>query len=529
MQKTLSHLTRQTLRLVTFLSFLLFFAVTPACKQRVDSLPSGSSQSPSTQTPQDQISASLSQKRRTISPKFMCFNINAVRVKSWQDPGFIAAVERLSPQVIRIPGGEVASYWDWQRGGLKQDLEGLPDGLPPFLRYRDRNYTASKLEDFKAGFEATGTTPLFVLNMLSSTLDSELKMLKQAQQLGMPIQEIELGNEFFFPTKNYRAVFPNPQKYAQTATQWAAKIKQVFPQARISIVGVESKGHKGGFRRSNWNRLVLPSGLQNAEAATLHIYTKQGLGPELRASNQPYPFFNEQDVSTILGEPFRHWQNLRKANGFRSVPSDKKIWITEYNLMERVSNKKNGPKPRVIGSWAHGLHTLALSLLFLEEPQVEKICNHMLVGNSQFAAIYANDKSFINPSDPTVKSTPFGLSATGSSLSFLGQALKQATVAQQIDFQGNPTLTGKEQFSYPALYGWVFSDQQGNKRAIVMNLSRQALRTDLTAIFPANIVFKQLAGPPRTLVTGPDVLDEKMGRTTGVLSLPAYSTTLLSD
>lgn len=477
------------------------------------------------------IPVSLATKSRAISPDFFCFNVNAVRVHSWSNQKFAKAVKSIAPQVLRIPGGEGSNYWDWRRGGLRQDLTGLPEGLPFFLRYGDRNYTAGKLEDFALGFQATETKPLFVLNLLSSTLESQLNMLTEAQSIGIPIQDIELGNEFYFATQNHRAVFPNPQDYAKTAHQWATKIKQLFPKAQISVVGVTDQGNGLGARRRNWNRLVLPIALKNADAATFHIYPEHGLGTNIESSLQQYPFFEERDVPIILGEPFRNWATIKTADGFRKVPKDKKIWITEYNLLEKIFNQTQDRKPKVMGSWSHGLYTLALSLLFLEEPRVEKICNHMLVGNSMFAAIYANDRSFINPSNPETTTMQFGLSATGTTLRLLGQVIDNSDTAVKLKFSGMPLLSGQKKFQYPSLYGWGFSKAETHQKAIVMNSSHSSLQIDLKAVPLSSQSFTQISGNPRKLVTDSTVLDYKVGylSTSKLISLPAYSVTFLGS
>ncbi|WP_299403276.1 hypothetical protein [Acaryochloris sp. IP29b_bin.148] len=478
------------------------------------------------------ITASLSSEKRSIPPGLMCFNVNAIRVKQWDSVQFTDATKSLSPSVLRLPGGQGANYWDWQRGGLSQSFQGLPDGVPFFLKgARDRRYTAGSLENFYTFSKATDTTPLFVLNMLSSTLESQVSMLKQAESLGLPIEKIELGNEFYFGTRNNRAVFPSPVDYAKTSIQWIAKIKSEFPKARISVMGVSDSGrirHRLEKRRLNWNRMVFPIVLDNADAVTLHVYPDHGLTPARTSASYDYPFFDEQDTPTILGEPFRHWNIIKKTDGFSTLPSDKKIWITEYNMHERLRQRKVR-QTRVTGSWAHGLFNLVLGLLFLEDPRVEKICNHMLVGNSQFSAIYDGNKSFFNPSKPSIPTIPFDLSATGVALQPWGEILKKSNEARQVKFTNVPMLIGKQQFQYPALYGWSFANQQKKQEAVVVNLSKQPLEVDLSSIFPSGITYKQIEGHPRTLVTKTTSLQEVEGYASQLLSFPPYSVSHLKS
>ncbi len=54
-------------------------------------------------------------------------------------------------------------------------------------------------------------------------------MLRAAQDLGMPIRRIELGNEIYLNTPVLVRRFPTPQAYGRTATRWIHAIKRKFP------------------------------------------------------------------------------------------------------------------------------------------------------------------------------------------------------------------------------------------------------------------------------------------------------------
>jgi len=488
----------------------------------------------SAQTQGTNVKAALSQRQRTISPGLLCFNVNAFQIKQWNDPKFTDAVQSISPQVLRLPGGEGSNYWDWRRGGIIQNSQGLSNDVHAFLKNsKVRQYKTGSLKNFQTLSAATNTTPLFVLNMLTSTLESQIQMLKQAEALGMPIQEIELGNEFYFGTRNNRSVFPTPKDYARTATQWTTRIKKEFPQVKISVIGVSDQGrirHRLEQRRVLWNRAV-STALEKADAITLHSYPGHGLAPLTEAPQGDYPFFSAQDTSIILGEPFRHWDTINQTDGFGTLPSNQKIWVTEYNLHERL-RKLKVRQNRVIGSWAHGLYNLVMGLQFLEDPRVEKICNHALIGNPQFSAIFDGPSSFVNSahrSGNSIKTTPYGLTATGVALQKWGQAMNNADEAQEIEFENGPTLMGKQQFQYPALYGWSFTDQGDNQEAIITNLSARSLQVDVSSIFPSGITYQQVEGDPRTLVTTPYSLKETDGDVLDRLSLPPYSVSHLKS
>ena len=461
-------------------------------------------------------------KSRNLLPDFMCYNVNSVRVVDWQDENFVSATYKLSPSRLRIPGGDVGNYWDWQRGGLIENIASLPAGLPFFLRFKARQYTASKLTDFQAGLAATNTQPIFVLNMLTDNLESQLAMLKQARDLGMEVKYVELGNELYFNIPNYKKTFPNPRAYGLAAKKWAVAVKQEFPEAQIAVVGVVPAPNKPP-RLQNWNKVMRGTVLPSADAITLHTYYDHGLDSRIDKSGK-YPYFKSEEVSTILGEPFRNWQKLQQDSNYQAIPENKKIWITEYNLFEDIFQAgKEKPIPRVAGSWTHGLYNLVTSLLFLEESRIESVCNHSLIEGSIFGAILDSGDSFVNPADPQMKTVPMSLSATGSALSLLGKATKDMTKATAIEFKNVQKLTGKDNVEYPAIYGWQFSNDR-HQQAVVINLSAQAVEID-TNNLATSFSYEQIFADPLTLVNTPQALSKTRGEGNNILRLAPYSVT----
>ena len=471
------------------------------------------------------VTATLADSSRQISADLMCFNVNTTLVKSWSDDQFLAAVEQLNPKLLRLPGGTVASYWDWRKGGVIDDISSLPEGLPRFLRFKARNYTAGKLPEFKTGLEATNSTPIFVLNLLTSDLKSQIEMLKDARDLGMPVKYIELGNELYFNIKNYKQVFPRPKDYAILANKWTSALKKEFPDAKIAVLGVVPKPEKPP-RLQNWHRdLFKGRNSTSADAVTLHLYTGHGLDNNNK-SFKSYPYFKTKDVPIILGEPFREWQTMRERDAYKLIPEDRKIWLTEYNLMDKGVAGTMGQQYKVIGSWAHGLYTMAMSLVFLEEPRVEIMCNHVLIGNSRFAAILADEKSLLDPKNKN-SATPLSLSATGSALQPLVDSTAGMSTAHQINFSGNVSLKGQDNFRYPALTGWVFSNDSQSK-AVIVNLSGRKFNVNLNDLFKRNTSYEQVFGNPKTLVGDPQALKRKTGKIKRSIVLPSYSVTKLN-
>ena len=460
-------------------------------------------------------------KPRSLSPIFMCYNVNSTQVANWQNKSFINAVNNLSPSTLRIPGGDIGNYWNWQRGGLIENTASLPNGLPFFLRFKARQYTASKLTDFQTGLAATNTKPIFVLNMLTSELEFQLAMLRKAKDLGMEVKYIELGNEFYFNIPNYKKTFPNPRAYGLIAKKWTEAIIQEFPNVKIAVVGVVPPLKKPP-RLQNWNKVMRGTVLPNVDAITLHIYNGHGLENRVKQQNN-YPYFKSEDVSIILGEPFRNWQLLRADSNYKAIPSDKQIWITEYNLFEDIFQQvSDKPTPRVAGSWTHGLYNLATSLLFVEESRIESICNHSLSESSIFGAILNDSDSFVNPANRNMRVAPMTLSATGEALSLLGEATQNMTNATPIKFE-TAQLKGKNNFNYPAVYGWQFNNDT-EKKAILLNLSSQAREINLSSLFSFP-KYQQLSASPQALVKDSTTISKTIGDIKETVTLAPYSVT----
>ena len=514
MLKTLANSTFK-IKFLIFISLILMSACSGQKNHKTSTLAQ-----PST------ITASLTKSSRSIRENYACFNVNSLLVKSWSNPDFVQAVNQVNPKLLRIPGGTESNYWDWQKGGLISNVREVMAGYPINFRSQDLKYNASKLEDIQKAIQATNTVPIFVLNLATSNLQSQLEMLRTAKALGMPIKYIELGNEFYINVPNYRRVFPTSTDYAKTASKWAEAIKKEFPSAQISLVGVVPKS-QDSMRRKNWHRSLLYSAMHQADAVTIHIYNGHGLKSSID-SNSTYPFFTDEEVPIILGQPFRNWQNLQNNKQLKLIPHNKQIWLTEYNLFENIFGNNEGKTQRVMGSWTHGLYTLTMGLLFLEDSRVTIACNHVLIGNSRFAAIFRGTGSFVNPSDPNMKVTPLNLTATGSTLSLLGEVTSDMTEAQKIQFALSPTLVGKNNLKYPALYGWKFSNHEYSQ-GIILNLSSRNININIEQLFSGSVSYKQLTENPRTLVTGSDSLKHYTGTIVSEITLPPYSVTKLTE
>ncbi len=461
----------------------------------------------------------------TLPGYFNGFNAQMMRGPSWSDEEFLQKVKQLHPKLIRYPGGTVASYWDWKAGWLKQ-------GVPLKGDWKSIPKNPVTLPLLKFACDSTGAMPVFVLNMMTSTLADQMEMLRQAKILGMPVRFVELDNELYLGEEFYVRKFATGVVYAEECNKWISAIKKEFPDVKIAVVGNSAK--EGAIRKekkhfartSSWNRDVL-SVIKNADAMTFHVYGGTGLGYLTRTNiiadddNEVNPamlqevFETEESIPVLLGVPLQRWKQTNTYD-YPIVPEGMKVWITEYNLFEREGV--------VAGTWAHGLYALLQTMLFMQDPKTEMICYHNLTTSAQFAAIFNNNQGFAK----AVKkkpNEPFDFTASGYCLSYFGRAVAAGGVATRLKFSLNESLKGARGLSYSALDGWVVRSKSQTS-IMVVNLSPETITADFSRLLSGEVNFEQVSSLPHTQVASVKDVKIVSGRATQVKLLP-YSATII--
>ena len=469
----------------------------------------------------------MASKTYTITNDFNGFNAQMMRGPSWETPGFAERVAELHPGLIRYPGGTVASYWDWKTGWLMEGIDLRPE-------WKNIPKSPITLDDIKFACDKVGAQPLYVLNMMTSTVAYQLEMLNYAKKIGLPVKYIELDNEIYLGQGFYVKKFPSGKEYAIEANKWISAIKKEFPAARIAVVGssvkegAAKKEKKFSERTNDWNRDVI-SEIKNADAITFHVYGGSGLnflanqanandeedGADDKSAGLQVAFEKQGSIPFVLGSPFMRWNNANSYD-YRILPQGMKAWITEYNLFEREGV--------LAGTWAHGLYVLSQTLLFMENSATELICYHNLTTSAQFAAIFNNDQGFAKAYKKKA-SVPFEFTAAGHCLELSGKAMADGGQAVKLNFSNNEQLKANRGQQYPSLYGWVVKGKSG-KKIIVSNLADRAVTADFSEIVKGKVSYTQLDADPHKQIGSDSDLNRTTGTGAGIKLLP-YSVTLI--
>jgi hypothetical protein len=508
---------------------------------------------------QDTASA---QTTRNVPNNYSCYNTEAVAIDDWSTvdmAAFSQATQKVGAQTLRLPGGDTANYWNWEftrsdgstDGGvwewygaapnypLRPTFETLPPGqeyqaypfflpqqLPPSLQFQTE--TRATLANVKPLVTNTGADTIWVMNMLTSTLDKELQHLRDARALGMSVNRVELGNELYFSLPNYiRPInngtppevggLPTPTDYANKAKAWAQAVKNdsvlgnaANPNLQIGITGVADSNNPDP-RVSGWMAaLQTPSGADNqsamdvVDAFTIHPYyttanlgvTKADVGNNARAGE-----IARDGIATlrgILADPGINTPALQ----------NKKMWITEHNIIETDQV--------VLGnSWVGALMVDMHGQEFLKDARADVSCAHVLTGNPQWQAIANEQGTVIDPDKRGIDDQPFSDSAQPFSTTANGLVLGKSA---DVFTEGTATLLQ----SGEASIAWRVENSSADKISAV-NANDIAELLEL----PVGKIWKVLtfSSDPWATVNGEEDLDITLELIAGgtTISLPAFS------
>jgi len=397
------------------------------------------------------------------------------------------AVVSLAPGTIRYPGGAISNYWDWQTGSVNQPpsttttVTGKTKTIPG--RQRTYGFTLSTLKQLTS---ATGAVPIFDLNVMTSTLEDQLQMLRSAAQLGLPVRYIELGNEFYLSNSNYVHAFPTAASYADMVASWAPAIRDAFPNAQIAAVASVSTTTP---RERDWNSTLLSIAGSDINAVTLHDYP--GIHGSANTPSSP---------EALLAGASIEWQPVE--NVINSLPSHLSVWLTEYNLS--ISDLALG-SPALGTTWEHGLYIAGLDMQELISPRVVLTDYWDLFGSTQ-------DAQFSTTIPPVI--TP-----AGSASKLINQAMKGATAITVLSIAHDPAMEGSVQ----SVSGIKVAKASGGYRLILINLGSSSVTLASGGLIPTGAPVKQLSGPPLS-----QAVNVQSSHATSDLKLPSYSVTVVS-
>lgn len=465
--------------------------------------------------------------RRTIGSDIFGFNCGTTirGGSSCLNPYLLNKLPLLKPQVLRFPQGAFASWYNWREGWVYDD-----PNVPP--KYENLDKVPNRLEDYKVLRDSGGAqSTILVVNMITSNIPEQIKMLQHADSIGIPVNYVELGNEFYLDGEEdstyIMQIFPTPSDYGIAATEWADSIHKYFPNAKVAAQGVFDKN--SAPRRKIWNDSVLAH-LQGEDAMTFHFYYASADADSLETEAEKLDV-NMGDVPDWLYQPYKAWDILLNKSMIKVRPG-KEVWVTEFNLSDHERPTH--------GYWTHGLFQALQTLLLFQDQRITKITPHSMCGTAVYASYFydtegfvfgnGDDASFVPP--PVQPPTTFwGLTATGNNITMIGNSLANKNYASIINFSPNPQVMAIEKTDtiyYNGLFGFLFNNDTGSD-AMILNLTGdpQVINTDV--MFPSGGTYQVRFAPPLRLIANPEDVNIFNGTLSQTLTLPPYSSARITS
>jgi hypothetical protein len=276
----------------------------------------------------------------------------------------------------------------------------------------------------------------------SAAIENQIQLLQQAQSLGLTINNIELGNEFYWSGPDHDREFPTAKDYQLTANQWAATLKQQFPSATFaSMLSIPNSGDK---RTTTWNTPVLEN-IRGIDAVTIHRYDNILDGG----------VWDGTPADAVLSLAFADWAVIARGEVRPAERKRLRIWITEFGGFEDCTNNA-----QFFGTWLEGLYQTQMALQFLSTASIDLVQLYNMAGGTN-SLIFQDSSSYWDSclgKNVTFNATPGDLTATGQAYAMIGGALKGTTSVSEVVFLEVPIIKPGSGFKpYPSATGVALS------------------------------------------------------------------------
>ena len=193
--------------------------------------------------------------------------------------------------------------------------------------------------------------------------------------------------------------------------------------------------------------------------------------------------------------------------------------MTEWNM--------RGDDDPVRGTWANTLFTTVFYHTFLESDVVTMTHYHNLVG-TLFPAVLTDSIGYQHVKARTVPTRPWAVSAGGLAGMLFGKAMTGRTEATRLTFNDLPVLEN-DGMAYPALAGWLFGEGVRPQTGVLLNLSGDTQRLDVSAMTALRAAsYRQYSAALDTYVVGTDGLYVEDGVVSDILTVPPYAVLVLT-
>lgn len=399
-------------------------------------------------------------------------NGNTVRGPSWVNLEFNDSVATMAPTLLRYPAGNISNYWDWETGWFYNQAH-LDTVLGDTVyTMKDSWYTYDTIDIrpivFHNALEQIDAQGIYIMNMMSSSLEKQMSDLEQALNLGISIDQIELGSEFNHGNDFVAYKYPTAGDYAREAALWADEIRTLLPQVQLAVVA----GNRGspGDRAYNWND-SLYAYCPDVDALVWHLYLYLNDDDSLYTDKQvlAYPFYKIPLYQT--------WRAFEDDN---PDLADYEVWVTEYNMFDKSTEKIFS------NSWAHVLFLAGMNDNFLKNNKTSMLIQHNVSGFTEFDAINCETNANFSKRAPGISSQLWNQLTEG--MQSCKQILFDSSYNDTVNYTKDNGITVN--IEYPQAFGWLF-ENESSAAALFSNLSQDSIYVSVDPWFNSDVSWEK--------------------------------------
>ena len=402
---------------------------------------------------------------RTV-PEFG-FNGNTVRGPSWINSEFTDSVGTMEPHILRYPGG-LSTYWDWNTGWFLDPpvidtlvIDSLPNNWSslPYIDIRPIH--------FYNACNTISSDGLFVMNMITTELDTMLSWIDNAINEGINITKIELGSEINHDNEYKILKYPTAGDYARDCQLYIDSINAIIPNADFTLVG----GNRGDTERaSHWNdSLYAYVDSESFDALAWHIYLYM---------KDEHAVFSDRK---FLCYPYYDIPRIEEWRGFQDTISqiqNHKINVTEYNLFDKSTENiyRN--------TWLHSLFLSSMTDNILNNSLVHMVLAHNVGGPTGFDAI---------SNDPSINFEKHATGFTGMLYNKVAQNMTESfklefpsTFSDTIEYANSNNVI--KEVDCPRIFGWKFSNNQ-KESGILTNVTDSSYSISVNNAYSTDLLW----------------------------------------
>jgi len=276
-----------------------------------------------------------------INPNLFGFNTsNTFTYCNVNDTSFTNKVQKIKPNVLRFPGGNIGNFYHYNREAYGFDInevldwhdQKFPKRVKGLIKdQKARNHNHNYIDDFIMLANQNNSKVILVANIISSEEDEITKIIKRFKSENIKILGIELGCEL--SNRAFKKHINSVDDYIQLAQKYSDIIKKEYPDIKVGVVAAPIKD-KMPSRLLNWNQKLSEETFY--DAIIIHPYLKVIDGDD------DYGLMTREDeVSSTRKEQFELYKKriityfntgfIKKIVEYQEI-FEQEIWITEWNL-----------------------------------------------------------------------------------------------------------------------------------------------------------------------------------------------------